>query len=103
MFQERTISNAAAKQVLAEMFSSGKSAAAIVDEKGLKKVSDTGALEPAVEQAIEANPAAVDDYMKGKETAVRFLVGQVMRASKGRADPVKAAELIVSKLSARKK
>ncbi|MBM3959787.1 MAG: Asp-tRNA(Asn)/Glu-tRNA(Gln) amidotransferase subunit GatB [SAR202 cluster bacterium] len=102
MFQARTISNAAAKQVLAEMFQTGKGAAAIVEEKGLKKVTDVGSLEPAVDQAIAANPGAVDDYLKGKETAVRFLVGQVMRASKGRADPVRAAELISEKLNARK-
>lgn len=102
MFQARTISNAAAKQVLAEMFQTGKGAAAIVEEKGLKKVTDVGSLEPAVDQAIAANPGAVDDYLKGKETAVRFLVGQVIRASKGRADPVRAAELISEKLNARK-
>jgi aspartyl-tRNA(Asn)/glutamyl-tRNA(Gln) amidotransferase subunit B len=103
MFQERSISNAAAKQVLAEMFETGRDPASIVDEQGLRKVSDVGSLEPAVEQAIAGNPAAVDDYMKGKEAAVRFLVGQVMRASRGRADPVRAAELIVEKLSALKK
>lgn len=102
MFKERSISNAAAKQVLAEMFATGRDAGAIVQEKGLTKVSDVGVLEPAVEQAIAANPGAVDDYLKGKETAVRFLVGQVMRASKGRADPLKAAELIAQKLNARK-
>lgn len=100
MFQERSLSNAAAKQVLAEMFESGKDPAAIVEAKGLRKVSDAGALGPAVDQAIASNPAAVDDYRKGKEAAIRFLVGQVMRASKGRADPVKAAELLAEKLGA---
>jgi aspartyl-tRNA(Asn)/glutamyl-tRNA(Gln) amidotransferase subunit B len=103
MFQERSLSNAAAKQVLAEMFESGGDPASIVEAKGLRKVSDAGALEPAVDQAIAANPAAVDDYLKGKDAAVRFLVGQVMRASKGRADPVKAAELLTRKLGALKR
>lgn len=103
MFQERSISNAAAKQVLAAMFESGRDPASIVEELGLRKVSDTGSLEPSVEQAIASNPAAVDDYLKGKEAAIRFLVGQVMRASKGRADPVKAAELIAEKLGALRK
>ncbi|MBI2965127.1 MAG: Asp-tRNA(Asn)/Glu-tRNA(Gln) amidotransferase subunit GatB [Chloroflexi bacterium] len=103
MFQERSISNAAAKQVLAAMFETGRNPATIVEEMGLRKVSDAGSLEPAVEQAIASNPAAVDDYMKGKEAAIRFLVGQVMRASRGRADPVKAAELILEKLGALKK
>jgi aspartyl-tRNA(Asn)/glutamyl-tRNA(Gln) amidotransferase subunit B len=103
MFQERSISNAAAKQVLAVMFESGRDPASIVEEMGLRKVSDAGSLEPAVEQAIASNPAAVDDFMKGKEAAIRFLVGQVMRASRGRADPVKAAELIAEKLGALKK
>jgi aspartyl-tRNA(Asn)/glutamyl-tRNA(Gln) amidotransferase subunit B len=100
MFQERSLSNAAAKQVLAEMFESGQDPAAIVEAKGLRKVSDAGTLGPAVDQAIAANPAAVDDYRKGREAAIRFLVGQVMRASRGRADPVKAAELLAEKLGA---
>ncbi|MBI4219788.1 MAG: Asp-tRNA(Asn)/Glu-tRNA(Gln) amidotransferase GatCAB subunit B, partial [Chloroflexi bacterium] len=103
MVQSGTISNTAAKRVLDEMFATGHDPASIVEEMGLRKVSDAGSLEPAVEQAIAGNPAAVDDYMKGKEAAIRFLVGQVMRASRGRADPVKAAELIVEKLGALKK
>ncbi|MBI4220456.1 MAG: Asp-tRNA(Asn)/Glu-tRNA(Gln) amidotransferase GatCAB subunit B, partial [Chloroflexi bacterium] len=103
LFQARNLSNAAAKQVLAEMFQSGRDPEQIVEEKGLRKVSDTGSLEPAVEQAIAGNPAAVEDYLKGKEAAVRFLVGQVMRASRGRADPEVAADLITRKLQALRK
>jgi aspartyl-tRNA(Asn)/glutamyl-tRNA(Gln) amidotransferase subunit B len=86
------------KEVFAEMFSSGKSAAAIVEEKGLKQESDTGAIEAFVDQAISANPGSVADYKAGKISALNFLKGQVMKLSKGKANPALAGEILEKKL-----
>jgi aspartyl-tRNA(Asn)/glutamyl-tRNA(Gln) amidotransferase subunit B len=86
------------KSVLEEMFSSGKTAQNIIDEKGLAQISDTGELEAAALQVIKENPQAVADYKAGKAQAVRFMVGQLMRLSKGRANPNMAAEIITRKL-----
>jgi aspartyl-tRNA(Asn)/glutamyl-tRNA(Gln) amidotransferase subunit B len=61
---------------------------------GLAQVSDAGALEEAVKAAIEANPAAVADYKAGKATAINFLKGQVMRATRGKANPAVAEDLL---------
>jgi aspartyl-tRNA(Asn)/glutamyl-tRNA(Gln) amidotransferase subunit B len=98
MFQERKINNAVAKQALVESFKSGADPAQIVAERGLLAVSDADELLPVVEQALKDNPRAVEDYLGGKETAVRFLVGQVMKATRGRADASVAAELLVIQL-----
>ncbi|RJO62386.1 MAG: Asp-tRNA(Asn)/Glu-tRNA(Gln) amidotransferase subunit GatB [Dehalococcoidia bacterium] len=87
-----------AKSVLEEMFASGKTAQSIIDEKGLAQISDMGALEAAAEQVIKDNPQAVADYKAGKAQAVKFMVGQLMRLSKGRANPNMAAEIITRKL-----
>ena len=81
------ISGPTAKAVLEEMFESGKRAGEIVSEKGLTQISDTSALEAAVQEVVAANPQAVQDFKEGKEQSLKFLVGQVMRATKGRADP----------------
>ncbi|MDA1257803.1 MAG: Asp-tRNA(Asn)/Glu-tRNA(Gln) amidotransferase subunit GatB [Chloroflexi bacterium] len=98
LFQARTISNANARQVLEEMWSSGSDPDAIVKERGLLKVSGTDELLPVVREAIENNPNAVEDFLSGKETAVRFLVGQVMKATRGRADAGVAADLLTQTL-----
>jgi aspartyl-tRNA(Asn)/glutamyl-tRNA(Gln) amidotransferase subunit B len=98
MFQTRAISNNAAKQVFEEMFRTGRSPEEIVDEKGLKKVDDSDALTPIISDAIEANPQAVDDYLNGKDTAIRFLVGQVMKATRGAADASVVLEILTEKL-----
>jgi aspartyl-tRNA(Asn)/glutamyl-tRNA(Gln) amidotransferase subunit B len=87
-----------AKGVLEEMFAGGKAAQAIIDEKGLSQISDTGALEAAALQVIKDNPQAVADFKAGKAQAVKFMVGQLMRLSKGRANPNMAAEIITRKL-----
>jgi aspartyl-tRNA(Asn)/glutamyl-tRNA(Gln) amidotransferase subunit B len=99
LFQSRTINNNAAKQVLAEMFASGRDAGEIVDEKGLRKVDDAGALDPVIDKVIADNGAAIDDYLSGKETAAKFLVGQVMKATRGTADANVALELIQEKIA----
>jgi aspartyl-tRNA(Asn)/glutamyl-tRNA(Gln) amidotransferase subunit B len=87
------------KEVFAEMFNSGKSAAAIVEEKGLKQESDTGAIEVFVDEAIAANPGPVADFRAGKVSALNFLKGQVMKLSKGKANPTLAGEILEKKLS----
>ncbi|MEI9963209.1 MAG: hypothetical protein WDM76_19475 [Limisphaerales bacterium] len=94
----KTISSAAAQQVFAEMFESGKSPAAIVQEKGLAQVSDTGAIEKFCDDAIAANPNSVADYKAGKVAALNFLKGQVMKLSKGKANPNLVGEILERKL-----
>ncbi|MEX1117380.1 MAG: Asp-tRNA(Asn)/Glu-tRNA(Gln) amidotransferase subunit GatB [Terrimicrobiaceae bacterium] len=86
------------KDVFAEMFASGKSASAIVKEKGLEQVSDTGAIEAFADQVIAANPGPADDFRAGKEAALNFLKGQVMKLSKGKANPQLAGEILAKKL-----
>jgi aspartyl-tRNA(Asn)/glutamyl-tRNA(Gln) amidotransferase subunit B len=98
MFQARTISNAAAREVLEEMWSSGANPDSVVADRGLLKVSGTDELLPVVQEVIDNNPNAVEDFVGGKETAVRFLVGQVMKATRGRADAGVAAELLTRTL-----
>jgi aspartyl-tRNA(Asn)/glutamyl-tRNA(Gln) amidotransferase subunit B len=94
----KTISTSAAQQVFSEMFDSGKSPAAIVQEKGLAQVSDTGAIEKFCDDAIAANPKSVADYKAGKVAALNALKGQVMKLSKGKANPGLAGEILERKL-----
>ena len=68
----------------------------------MEQISDTGAIEAAVAEAIASNPKAVADYLSGKETAVRFLMGQVMRITKGQAQPDLAVRLVQEALEAQK-
>jgi len=98
LVENKTISNAAAQQVFAEMFESGKAPAAIVQEKGLAQVSDTGALAKFCDEAIAANPKSVADYRAGKVAALNALKGQVMKLSKGKANPSLVGALLESKL-----
>ena len=78
----------------------GSAAAVVVEEKGLAQISDTGAIEAAVAEAIAANPKAVADYLAGKENAARFLMGQVMRITKGQAQPELALRMVQEGLAA---
>ncbi len=98
----REINSSTAKQVFEEMWKTGGDPAQIIEERGLGMVSDSSSLGPVVEQVIDANPNAVDDYMGGKETAVRFLMGQVMKETKGQADPPLVLEMLGEKLAAMK-
>ena len=93
-----TINAATAKEMLEEMFTSGKDAETLLKEGDRGQISDTGQIEEAAAQAIEANAQAVADYKAGKEQAVKFLVGQVMRVTRGRANPQLVSELIKEKL-----
>lgn len=94
-----TISGRQGKEVFAEMMVSGKQPAVIVEEKGLKQVSDTGALEAFCDEVINANPNSVADYKSGKEAALNFLKGQVMKLSKGKANPAVVGEILSKKLA----
>ncbi len=82
------------------MFATGKPAAAIVKEKGLEQLSDTGALEALVDQVIAANPKPVADFQAGNPAPLNFLKGQVMKLSKGQANPVVTSEILQRKLAA---
>ncbi len=94
-----TINAATAKSVLEEMFNSGQNAAEIIKKRGLSQISDTGELEKIVAEVIKSNVQPVADYKAGKEAALKFLVGQVMKASKGRANPQLVNEVIKRKLA----
>ncbi len=94
-----TISGLASKEVLAEMFATGKDAASVVDEKGLRQVSDTGEIERLVDQAIADNPKQLAQFKAGKETMLGFFVGQVMKMSQGRANPAVVNDLLRKKLA----
>ncbi len=96
--EDNIINAATAKSVLEEMFRTGKTAAAIIKERGLSQISDTGELEKVVAEVINSNTQAVADYRAGKETVVKFLVGQVMKATKGRANPQLVNEVLKQKL-----
>jgi aspartyl-tRNA(Asn)/glutamyl-tRNA(Gln) amidotransferase subunit B len=100
LVEAKTISSSAAQQVFAEMFETGKAPAAIVQEKGLAQVSDTGAIEKFCDDAIAANPAPVADYKAGKVAALNSLKGQVMKLSKGKANPALVGEILEKKLKA---
>ncbi|HNU99868.1 MAG: Asp-tRNA(Asn)/Glu-tRNA(Gln) amidotransferase subunit GatB [Verrucomicrobia bacterium] len=92
------ISSRIAQDVFAEFFATGESPAAIVQRKGLSQVSDAGALEALCDEAIAANPGPVADYRAGKSAALNFIKGQVMRLSKGKANPAMAGEILERKL-----
>ncbi len=92
------ISAATAKAVLEEMFDSSKSAESIVNEKGLAQISDTSAIDEQIDLVIKANPQAIADFRAGKEAAIKFLIGQVMRSTRGRANPQVVNELLKKKL-----
>ena len=95
-----TINGPTLKELLPEIFEKGGDPAAIVEERGLGAVSDAGALEAFVDQAIAANPNVVEDYKAGKKAAAGFFVGQVMKLSKGKADPKMVGSMIAKKLAA---
>jgi aspartyl-tRNA(Asn)/glutamyl-tRNA(Gln) amidotransferase subunit B len=94
-----TISGKIAKDVFEEMLVTGKSAQAIVVEKGLTQVSDTGIIEKAIDEVIAANPKEVERYRNGEEKVFGFLIGQVMKATRGKANPKVANEVLKRKLA----
>ncbi len=99
--QDGTISNAAARQVFDALWSGeGTDVDAIVEAKGLRQMNDTGALEKIVDEVIAANPGNVEQFRAGKDKAFNALVGQVMKASKGKANPAQVNELLRARLGA---
>ena len=93
-----TISNAGGKEVFRAMWSDGGEADAIIEEKGLKQVSDSGVIEQIVDEIIAANPAQVAEYRSGKDKVFGFFVGLAMKASKGKANPAQLNEVLKRKL-----
>src|SRR5437879_298897 len=98
MIDEEKISGKQGKDVLVEMFASQKSAAAIIEERGLVQVSDTGEIDRIIDTVISANPNQLEQYRSGKEALFGFFVGQVMKASKGKANPKIVSERLKEKL-----
>ncbi|SHK28661.1 Asp-tRNA(Asn)/Glu-tRNA(Gln) amidotransferase subunit GatB [Desulforamulus aeronauticus] len=98
LIDQGTISGKIAKTVFEEMFESGKDPAVIVKEKGLVQISDEGAIASVVDEMIAANPKSVEDFKAGKDKAIGFLVGQVMKATKGKANPDVVNKLLREKL-----
>ncbi len=103
MVTDKTLSGNAGKVVLNEMLKSGGDPAQIVKEKNLAQVSDTGFIQEAIEKILSDNPKEVEQFLAGKETIVQWLMGQVARATKGKADPNVAKELLVKALEERRK
>jgi len=99
-----TISNKIAKEVFAGMWEAKSNDAhiadTIIDQKGLRQISDSGALEAIVDEVLAANAKSVEQYRAGKEAAINALIGQAMKASKGKANPAQLTELLKKKLSA---
>lgn len=93
------ISSKIAKTVFEEMFKTGKDPEKIVEEKGLKQISDEGQLEGIVEKVIEENPEAVEDIRGGKGKAIGYLVGQVMKETRGKANPQLVNKLLREKIT----
>jgi aspartyl-tRNA(Asn)/glutamyl-tRNA(Gln) amidotransferase subunit B len=98
MIDEGKISGKQGKGVLVEMFRSGKSAAVVVEERGLVQVSDTGEIDRVIDLVIAASPNQLEQYRAGKEALFGFFVGQVMKASKGKANPKVVNERLKEKL-----
>lgn len=99
LVEAKTVNQTVAKELLEQSFKSGKRPAQLVQELGKTQISDAGEIIPLVDEVILNNPQAVKDYLSGKETAIKFLVGQVMRVTKGRANPGLAQVLLQKQLA----
>ena len=97
---DNTISGKIAKQIFDNLWNGeGKDADSIIESQGLKQVTDSGAIEALVDEVIANNPDQVEQYRSGKEQLLGFFVGQIMKASKGKANPAQVSELLKSKLT----
>jgi aspartyl-tRNA(Asn)/glutamyl-tRNA(Gln) amidotransferase subunit B len=99
LIQDNTISGKIAKDVFADMYATGKDADKIVEEKGLKQITDVGAIESIIDKIIAANPDNVAGYRAGKDKLFGFFVGQVMKETGGKANPAIINDLLKKKLS----
>ncbi len=100
LISDDTISGRIAKDVFEDMLKTGKEAAAIVEEKGLRQVTDVGAITAEIDKILEANPDKVEQYKAGKDKLFGFFVGQVMKATGGKANPAALSKILKEKLSA---
>ncbi|SFF27594.1 aspartyl/glutamyl-tRNA(Asn/Gln) amidotransferase subunit B [Paenibacillus catalpae] len=100
LLEKGTISSKIAKTVFKSMLESGKLPQQIVEEQGLVQISDEGALVAVVDQIIQANPQSVEDFKAGKDKAIGFLVGQIMKETKGKANPALVNKLLLERLKA---
>ena len=100
-FRKRELNNNTAKQVFEIMYKKGTPPDTIIEDLGLGVVSGTDSLGPIVDEVIANNEKAVNDYLGGKEVALKSLMGQVMKSTRGQADPVQATELIKEKLASK--
>ncbi|QUH25347.1 Asp-tRNA(Asn)/Glu-tRNA(Gln) amidotransferase subunit GatB [Serpentinicella alkaliphila] len=98
LIEKGDISGKIAKDVLEEMFNTGKEPTIIIEEKGLKQISQGNVLEVIVDTVLEGNIKSIEDYKAGKEQALTFLMGQVMKETKGQANPVMAKEMLLNKI-----
>jgi aspartyl-tRNA(Asn)/glutamyl-tRNA(Gln) amidotransferase subunit B len=96
---DQTISGKIAKEVFEAMWSSGRSADAIIEEKGLRQITDTAAIEQVIDAVMAKNPAQLADYRAGKDKLFGYFVGQVMKATGGKANPAELNKLLKTKLS----
>ena len=92
------ISNSMAKTVFDDMFVNGGDPIKISEDKGLSQINDTSSIQNVVTETLLENQSAVDDYLNGKDSAVRYLVGQVMKKTKGQANPQVTSEMVTSAL-----
>ena len=95
---EGKLSSKLAKEVLAEMFSTGSDPSRIIQEKGLVQISDEAELGKIIQVVISKNQKAVEDYKKGKENSLQFLVGQIMLETRGKANPQVVRQMLLSTL-----
>jgi aspartyl-tRNA(Asn)/glutamyl-tRNA(Gln) amidotransferase subunit B len=93
-----TISGKIAKEVFVTLWAEGGSADAVIEAKGLKQISDSGAIEKIVDEVLAANPKSVEEFRAGKEKAFNALVGQAMKASRGMANPSQVNDILRRKL-----
>jgi aspartyl-tRNA(Asn)/glutamyl-tRNA(Gln) amidotransferase subunit B len=95
---DKTISGKIAKEVFEAMWASGSTADAIIEEKGLKQITDSSAIERVIDEVMAKNPGQLADYRSGKDKLFGFFVGQVMKATGGKANPAQLNELLKKKL-----
>jgi aspartyl-tRNA(Asn)/glutamyl-tRNA(Gln) amidotransferase subunit B len=94
LIEKKTISNNIGKQIIVDMMKDGTSASKIVEEKGLSQITDVNAIRKIVEEVVNNSPAQVEQYKSGKTNIFGYFVGQVMKATKGKANPQSVNEIL---------
>ena len=101
LIKDGTISSKIAKKVFAETIENGTDPKKFVEEKGMVQLSDLSVLEPMVKEIVDNNPQSVEDFKNGKDRAIGFLVGQIMKQTRGKANPVVVNKLLNQELASR--